>query len=64
MQLKLLLNLLKIINFSSCSNLEKTVEENFKQRYTLIDRTDAAAIAAAQKVCLILSKVAGKTISL
>lgn len=31
------------------SNLEKTVEENFKQRYTLIDRTDAAAIAAAQK---------------
>lgn len=30
-------------------NLEKTVEENFRQRYTLIDRTDPAAIVAAQK---------------
>ena len=31
--------------------MEKDVEERLRQKFTLIDRTDPAAIAAAQQVC-------------
>ena len=34
--------------------MEKEVEERLRQKFTLIDRTDPAAIAAAQQVCLML----------
>ena len=38
-----------LIFFTSFSQTDKEVEEKFRQRYTLIDKTDAAAIAAAQQ---------------
>lgn len=32
----------------SCSQTEKMVEDNFRARYTCVDKSDPAAIAAAQ----------------
>ena len=32
------------------SQMEQTVEEKLRQKYTLIDKSDSAAIAAAQQV--------------
>ena len=35
--------------YSFFSDLERDIEERFKARYTLLDKTDQAAIAAAQE---------------
>ena len=51
------------IAFLSDSQMEKDLEEKLRAKYTLVDKTDPAAIAAAQQVGVSLEPCGNSCVS-